>query len=194
MPSFELVELGLRHTAVRAHAIAPQPAGGRQLQVAGERAVVGEQQQPSLLKSRRPTEMTRGSSGGRRVEHRRAPLRVAVRGDEAPAACDSARAAAASAPGSGLPSTRILSLPLTSKAGVFSTLPLTLTRPSPIQRSASRREHRPARAIALAMRRGPPSAAVGRGGSDSRARGACARGRLAWISDMGSGLVAAGPL
>jgi hypothetical protein len=40
----------------------------------------------------------------------------------------------------------------TLKAGLSSTLPLTLTRPSAIQRSASRREQRPARAITLAMR------------------------------------------
>src|SRR5512136_2430303 len=43
----------------------------------------------------------------------------------------------------------------TSKAGVLSNLPLTLTRPSAIQRSASRREQNPARAIAFAMRMGP---------------------------------------
>ena len=36
----------LRHLAERAHAIAPQPAGRRQFQRAGEPAVVGQQQQP----------------------------------------------------------------------------------------------------------------------------------------------------
>ena len=39
------VELRLRHLAVRAHAIAPQPAGRRQLERAREPAVIGEQQQ-----------------------------------------------------------------------------------------------------------------------------------------------------
>src|SRR6185437_7281548 len=41
---------------------------------------------------------------------------------------------------------------VTSSAGLISTLPSTETRPSAIQRSASRREHRPARARRLAMR------------------------------------------
>src|SRR5689334_7763870 len=40
----------------------------------------------------------------------------------------------------------------TSSAGLSSTLPSTLTRPSAIQRSASRLEQRPARANRLAMR------------------------------------------
>ena len=40
------VELRLRDPAVRAHAIAPQPAGRRQFQHAREPAVIGEQQQP----------------------------------------------------------------------------------------------------------------------------------------------------
>src|ERR1043165_3973742 len=44
---------------------------------------------------------------------------------------------------------------VTVKAGVSSTLPSTLTRPSAIQRSAPRREHRPARASLLAIRSGP---------------------------------------
>jgi hypothetical protein len=47
----------------------------------------------------------------------------------------------------------------TSNAGLVRTLPLTLTRPCSIQRSASRREHSPARASALAMRIGPAIAA-----------------------------------
>jgi hypothetical protein len=38
------------------------------------------------------------------------------------------------------------------KAGDVSVVPLTLTRPSAIHRSASRREHSPARAMTFAMR------------------------------------------
>ena len=41
---------------------------------------------------------------------------------------------------------------LTSSAGLVSTSPLTTTRPASIHSSASRREHKPARAITLAMR------------------------------------------
>src|SRR5712671_3448536 len=45
----------------------------------------------------------------------------------------------------------------TLRAGLLSFLPLTMTRPSAIQRSASRREHRPARASRLAIRSPPDS-------------------------------------
>jgi len=45
----------------------------------------------------------------------------------------------------------------TATAGLVSTSPSTATRPSSIQRSASRREHRPARAMILAIRCGFPS-------------------------------------
>src|ERR1700761_6060169 len=41
---------------------------------------------------------------------------------------------------------------VTTKAGGSSRLPSTATRPSSIQRSASRREHRPARASTVAIR------------------------------------------
>ena len=41
---------------------------------------------------------------------------------------------------------------VTATAGVDSTLPSRRTLPASIQRSASRREHKPARAITLAMR------------------------------------------
>ena len=54
------VELGLGHAAVRAHAIAPQPAGGGELERAREPAVIGQQQSPSVLRSRRPTLTRRG--------------------------------------------------------------------------------------------------------------------------------------
>ena len=45
-------------------------------------------------------------------------------------------------------------------AGLVSTVPSTATRPSAIQRSASRREHSPARASILAMRSGAAPAAA----------------------------------
>src|ERR1700731_914819 len=43
---------------------------------------------------------------------------------------------------------------VTVTAGLVSTVPSTATRPSATQRSASRREHSPARAITLAIRSG----------------------------------------
>lgn len=54
--------------------------------------------------------------------------------------------------GSGLPSTVTRSRVVTLIAGDEIVPPLTATRPAAIQSSASRREHRPARAITLAMR------------------------------------------
>src|SRR5262245_25516929 len=43
--SAQAIELGLRHAAVGAHAVAAQPAGRRQLERAREPAVVGEEEQ-----------------------------------------------------------------------------------------------------------------------------------------------------
>jgi len=54
--------------------------------------------------------------------------------------------------GSGLPSTTMVSLGPTTQAGVVNFSPFTMTRPASIQRSASRLEHNPARAMTLAMR------------------------------------------
>ena len=54
--------------------------------------------------------------------------------------------------GRGSPSTVILSAAVTLMAGLSSTWPLRVTRPSAIIASASRREAMPARAITLAMR------------------------------------------
>src|SRR4051794_11499931 len=58
---------------------------------------------------------------------------------------------------------------VTTKAGVSSTTPSTWTRPAAIQRSASRREQRPARARRLAMRSGSltcPRSFGGRGAEE----------------------------
>src|SRR5260370_209010 len=65
---------------------------------------------------------------------------------------------------------------VTVTAGLVSIVPSTRTRPSAIQRSASRREHRPARAITLAIRSPAAGAATlssslivsRRGGADER--------------------------
>src|SRR5439155_6762916 len=50
---------------------------------------------------------------------------------------------------------------VTVTAGLVSTAPSTMPRPSAIQRSASRREHSPARASTLAMRCAASAVAVG---------------------------------
>jgi len=55
-----------------AHAIAPEPAGRRQFEHARQAAVVGQQQQPSVLMSSRPTATTRGRSW-QSAEDRRRP-------------------------------------------------------------------------------------------------------------------------
>ena len=52
----------------------------------------------------------------------------------------------------GLLLTKTISDPVTFKAGLVRTVPLTITRPSAIQISPSRREHMPERANTLAIR------------------------------------------
>jgi hypothetical protein len=67
--------------------------------------------------------------------------------------------------GNGLPSTVIISVVLTLRAGDVIFWPLTDTRPASIHASASRREASPARAMTLAMR----SDALGAGNGMSAA-------------------------
>src|SRR3569832_1201918 len=74
-----------------------------------------------------------------------------------------------------MPSTALTSSSVTMRAGEVSTSPVTATRPSAIIHSASRREHSPARAIALATRADPsglaasPATVCGRAASDAGA-------------------------
>ena len=77
------VELRLRDAAERAHAVAPQPGGLRQLQHAREPAVIGEQQQPLGVEvepadADEPRQVLR-----QRAEDGRPALVVGVRGEEA---------------------------------------------------------------------------------------------------------------
>ena len=62
--------------------------------------------------------------------------------------------------GNAMPSTSIRLAPVTVTAGLVKISPSTATRPASIQRSASRREHRPARAMTLAIRSGRPLSLV----------------------------------
>src|SRR5262245_51267529 len=64
----------------------------------------------------------------------------------------------------------------TLQAGLLSFLPLTATRPSAIQRSASLREHRPARASRLAIRSPATSVMGSAAGGNERVEDAVVAG------------------
>ncbi len=66
-----------------AHAIAPEPAGARQLEMPGERAVGGEQQQAFGVEVEPPDRDHARQLRRQRLEHGLAPLRILVAGDEA---------------------------------------------------------------------------------------------------------------
>ena len=77
------VELRLRDLAVRAHAIAPQPAGRRQFQRAREPAVIGQQQQAFGVEVE-PADADQARQVLRqRAEDGRPALRVGMGGHEA---------------------------------------------------------------------------------------------------------------
>src|SRR5215510_12879436 len=145
------LELILPDAAVRAHAITAQPTGRRQLERARERAVVGEQQQTLGVEvetadadeARQPR--GQGGEDGRTAAgigvRRQQPARLVV--EEEPRAL---------AHGQRLPVDRDAVVGRDIARGEAMTAPLTATRPAAIHVSASRREHSPARAIALAMR------------------------------------------
>jgi hypothetical protein len=133
------VELFLTDVAMGAHAIAAQPTCRRQFQDACETAVIGQQQQafgvdiePADADDARQVLRQRGEDG-------RASLGVGM-GRHQPA-----RLVVQEQP-------RTLGGRHRRPAGDEITAPLTETRPSTIQASASRREARPARAMTLAMR------------------------------------------
>ena len=154
--------------AMDAHAVAAQPAGGGQFEDAGEPAVIGEEEEtlgvdveaadgdhPRHVR-RAAREKTVGRpSGSRLVVTRPFGLWKSQRRVRSRAA-------------SGLPSTSIRSSAVTIVAGVSRTRPFSLTRPSAIIRSASRREQMPARAITLAMRSPLSEAGSATGGLATR--------------------------
>ena len=77
------IELALIGVAMGAHAVAPQPAGGGQLQQARQPAVIGEQQQTLGVDVEAPHGDDARQSLGQHIENRRAALGVADRGHEA---------------------------------------------------------------------------------------------------------------
>ena len=78
----EFIELVLRHLAEGAHAVAPQPAGRRQLQRTGEPAVVGEQQQSFGVQVEPADADQPRQAFGQRAEDGRAAVRVSRGGDQ----------------------------------------------------------------------------------------------------------------
>ncbi|GJD80440.1 hypothetical protein NBEOAGPD_3681 [Methylobacterium gregans] len=79
----QAVELGLIGVAVGAHAVTAQPARIRVCDHLGEAAVVRQQQQTLGVDVEPAHRDDAGHVLGQRLEHGRAPLRVARRGDEA---------------------------------------------------------------------------------------------------------------
>ena len=153
----QFVELRLRHRAVRAHAVTPQPAGRGQFEDAGERAVIGEQQQPFGIEIEPADADQAGQVPGANAGTRSAGLAGRRARSKARAACDRGTAACAGAPAALRRRRSMRSRAVTLSAGERITVPLTATRPATIHASASRREASPARAITLAMRSPPLS-------------------------------------
>ena len=131
---------------------------------------------PSVLMSSRPIATTRGRSSGRlsNTVGRPCGSRAVV---TSPRGLWKIHKRVRSRGGSGSPSIVMRSSAVTLTAGEASTSPLSVTRPSAIIASASRREAMPARAMTLAMRSSVgsgggagTSAARGRGGRSSRGR------------------------
>src|SRR5579871_6712455 len=79
----QAIELLLRHRAVGAHPIAAQPAGRRQFQDAGERAVVGQQQQALGIEIEPADADQPRQVLGQPRKDRRPAARVGMRGQEA---------------------------------------------------------------------------------------------------------------
>ena len=83
-PAAQAIERRLIDGSMRAHAIAAQPAGRRQLEDARESAVVGEQQQPFGVDVE-PADRDQARQAGRQRRENRPPsLRIARGGDEPP--------------------------------------------------------------------------------------------------------------
>ena len=78
----QFVELRLRHRAVRAHAVAPQPAGRRQFEHARERAVIGEEEEPLGVEVEPADADQAGQILRQALEDGRPALRVGVRGHQ----------------------------------------------------------------------------------------------------------------
>ncbi len=137
---------------MQAHSVATLQGIRRQFEISRKAAIVREQQQAFAVQVE-PADADHARKAGRQMgKDSRTIFFVARGGHETRQACDTRTGAALRTAGNGLPSTMILSFGPTVNAGVSSIFPLTLTRPSAIHRSASRREQSPARAMTLAMR------------------------------------------
>ena len=136
---------------MRAHAIAAQPAGRRQFEHPREAAVVGQQQQPFGVDVEPADRDDARQIRGQGVEDGRPAFRVVRRGDE-PARLVEQEQPRALGARSGSPSTlHVVGVAdVEGRACQHHAVDADAARGDP--RSASRREHRPARAITLAMR------------------------------------------
>ena len=145
-------DLGLGRVALHPHAVFAQPAGRGQFQPPLQLAVVGQQQQAFGVEVKPPDRHHAGHVFGQVVEDRVAALFVGGRGDQPLGLVIKPQARRVRARPTGSPRTVILSAAVTFSAGEVMILPLTVTSPSSISRSASRREATPARDRTLAMR------------------------------------------
>ena len=75
-------EAGGLDRAVHAHAIAPDPAGRRQFEAAGQPAVIGQQQQPLGIQIEPADRDQPRQTRGQRAEYGRPALLVAMRRDQ----------------------------------------------------------------------------------------------------------------
>ena len=153
---------------IGAGAVGANDAGPRQLELALELAVVGEEQQPLGHEIEPADRHQPRQPGGKPVVDRRPPLRIVCGGDRRPAACRSGYRRVALAGRTGRTVDRDAATSSSKVAGVVSFSPLSAIRPSAIMRSISRREAIPARASSLAMRCGPPRAFCGVAGTVRR--------------------------
>jgi len=79
---FQPVERGLVDPAKGADPVAPDPAGGRQFQMPGQAAIIGQQQQPFRCQVQPPDRDDTRHGGRQPLEDRRAALLVAGGGDQ----------------------------------------------------------------------------------------------------------------
>ena len=81
MPSGQRVQCALLDLAVHPHAVAPQPARGGAFEMAGQLAVIGEQQQAFGVEIEPPDGDDAPQFLRQRLEHGRPALRVAMGGN-----------------------------------------------------------------------------------------------------------------
>ena len=149
--SAQCVELSLRHRAVRAHPVAPQPAGRRQFEHAGERAIIGEQQEALGVEIEPSDADEPGQLLWQMLEDGRPALRVGVGGQEpARLVIEEQPRALARRQRLAVDADPVARRDVEGRRADHGAVDGDPPGGDPV--SASRREARPARAITLAMR------------------------------------------